>query len=58
MIRDGLYDLDEFVSHQDDTIKSTSVPDLEMQQLAKKMLAPRHSRILMDEVYMIIIRCL
>ena len=51
LIRDALYDLNEFVSLRDPVIRSESVPDREIQQLAKKSLSARHSQSTMDEVY-------
>ena len=50
VVRDSLYDLNEFVSLRDPLVRSEVVPDLEIQQLAKKMLSARHNRCSMNEV--------
>lgn len=50
MVRDALYDLDEFISLRDPTLRSTTIPDLELQALCRKMLASRSKRIDMPEV--------
>lgn len=50
LIRDALYNIDEFVSLRDRKIKSDVVPDTEIHQLAQRTLAARHKRASMAEV--------
>ena len=47
-IRDALYDLEAFVGFCDPEIKCVHVPDMEIQQIAKRTLADRPDRINMD----------
>ena len=50
MVRDALYDFDEFISLRDPTLRSTTIPDLELQALCRKTLATRNKRIDMPKV--------
>ena len=49
-IRDALYDLEAFVGFHDPEIKCVHVPDMEIQQIAKRTLAARPDRINMEQV--------
>ena len=49
-IRDALYDLEAFVGFRDPEIKCVHVPDMEIQQIAKRTLAARPDRINMEQV--------
>ena len=55
LVRDGLYDVNEFISLRDPKIKSVTVPDMEIHELAKKTLGLRHNRPTMAEVKSIMI---
>jgi hypothetical protein len=50
LVRNGLYDLNEFISLRDARIKSIKVPDMEIHQLAKDTMELRHLRPTMAEV--------
>lgn len=50
VVRDDLYDLNEFIGLRDGTIKSTTIPDKEIQDLARQTLAARHKRVTMPQV--------
>ena len=50
LVRNGLYDLNEFISLRDARIKSIRVPDIEVHGLAKDTMELRHSRPTMAEV--------
>ena len=53
VVRDSLYDLNEFVSLRAPLVRSEVVPDLEiqlLQLLAKKMLSAQHNRCSMNKV--------
>ena len=45
-----LYDLEAFVGFRDPEIKCVHVPDMEIQQIAKRTLAARPDRINMEQV--------
>lgn len=49
-IRDALYDLEAFVGFRDPEIECVHVPDMEIQQIAKRTLAARPDRINMEQV--------
>lgn len=50
VVRDALYDLNEFIGLRDGTLKSTTIPDKEIQNLARQTLAARHKRVTMPQV--------
>ena len=50
MARDSLYNLQEFIDFRDPNLRSSTVPDAELQCLCRKMLASRGKRIGMAEI--------
>ena len=52
--RDSLYDLNNFTGFHDPVIMSVTVPDYEIQQVEKSTLSARHTRVNMEEVYLIL----